>query len=417
MNRYQTEREQLPQGRLMLRRIVVAVAVLAGLVVSPSAAETSERRVDDGSVIREWNTVAFDTIRQTSGGDAVAARLYAMVNVAMYDAVNGLAGHPRDFALVPPKKGSDGDPTAAAATAAHDVLVALYPARATTYDAQLASDLATVKSKAQSRKGQLWGSHVASAVVSARSGDGSSGSDIQPAGAGQGQFRTPWDAHFRHLQPFAIADPQRYVDAATPSLDSAEYAAAFNDVKTVGSNAPDPQAAATYNYWKLSGGSNQPPGAWLQITQTVSDDRGLSLAETARLFALVSMALADVVAPTNETKHASHYWRPETAIREADSTTNPDTVPDPTWTGRRRDLRHARALLRTQLVQRSRRRDPGPVLRHRRDLRSRFAPTPAPRPAPTRASQRPLLKRVGRECWADSTSSSATRQASVPEGW
>ena len=60
----------------------------------------------------------------------------------------------------------------------------------------------------------------------------------------------------------------------------------------------------------------------------------MSLAETARLFALESMALADVVAPTNETKHASNYWRPETAIREADTTTNPDTEPDPTWTGR-----------------------------------------------------------------------------------
>ena len=109
-------------------------------------------------MIRAWNTVAFDTIRQTSGGDAVAARLYAMVDVAMYDAVNGLAGRPREFALVPPKRGSDGDPTAAAATAAHDVLVALYPSRAATYDAQLASDLATVRSRSASRKGQAWGS-------------------------------------------------------------------------------------------------------------------------------------------------------------------------------------------------------------------------------------------------------------------
>ena len=333
MNRYRTERK-LPRAGLTLRRIVVAVAVLAGLVVSPATAQSAERRVDDGNVIRVWNTVAFDTIRQTTGGDAVAARLYAMVDVAMYDAVNGLADHPRGFALVPPKRGAEGDPTAAAATAAHDVLVALYPARAATYDAQLASDLATVKSKSASKKGQLWGSQVASAVVSARASDGSSGVEIQPAGSGPGQFRTPWDAHFRHLQPFAIADSQRYVDAPTPPLDSAEYAVAFNDVKAVGSNAPDPQASATYNYWRLSGGSNQPPGAWLQVAQTVSAERGLSLADTARLFALESMALADVVAPTNETKHASHYWRPETAIREADTTTNPNTVPDPTWTGR-----------------------------------------------------------------------------------
>jgi hypothetical protein len=333
MSRYRTERK-LPRAGLTLRRIVVAVAVLAGLIVSPATAQTAERRVDDGRVIRGWNTVAFDTIRQTTGSDAVAARLYAMVDVAMYDAVNGLAGDPRDFALVPPTRGAEGDPTAAAATAAHDVLVALYPARAATYDAQLASDLATVQPMSESKKGQQWGSQVAAAVVSARSSDGSSGVEIQPAGSGPGQFRTPWDAHFRHLQPFAIADSQRYVDASTPPLNSTEYAVAFNDVKTVGSNAPDPQASATYDYWKLSGGSNQPPGAWLQVAQTVSAERGLTLADTARLFALESMALADVVAPTNETKHASHYWRPETAIREADTATNPNTVPNPTWTGR-----------------------------------------------------------------------------------
>ena len=175
-----------------LRRIVLAVVVLAGFVAAPAAAKTEERA--DGAVIRAWNTVAFDTIRQTSGGDAVAARLYAMVDVAMFDAVNGLDHHPRDFALVPPEKRANGDPVAAAATAAHDVLVALYPARGALYDAELANDLATVRSGPASRKGQAWGSQVAAAVVSARSSDGSVGSDIQPAGSGPGHFRTPWDA-------------------------------------------------------------------------------------------------------------------------------------------------------------------------------------------------------------------------------
>ena len=333
MKRSQTEQQPSRFGSA-LRQVVVTLAVLAGLVAAPAEAEPAQRPAADGEVVRDWNTVAFDTIRQTNGGDAVAARLYALVNVAMYDAVNGLAGHPREAAIVPPKQGSDGDPTAAAAAAAHDVLAALYPARAAAYDAHLAGDLAAVTSKSAARKGRAWGSRVAAAVLRARADDGSSGSEIQPAGSGPGRYRAAWDAHFRHLQPFAIADPQRYVDVPTPPLDSAEYAAAFNDVKTVGSDAPDPQASATYDFWKLSSGSNQPPGAWLQVAQTVSAERGLSLADTARLFALESMALADVVAPTNETKHASSYWRPETAIREADPTTNPNTVPEPAWRGR-----------------------------------------------------------------------------------
>ncbi|MEY2434035.1 MAG: hypothetical protein QOC92_3760 [Acidimicrobiaceae bacterium] len=320
----------------MFRRIIVAVAVavLAALVVAPGGTANAAQPGPSGDVIRTWNNLAFDTARQTIASDATAARLYAMVDVAMFDAVNGLAQHPRQYALVPPKNSSDGDPTAAAATAAHDVLVALYPTRAETYNAQLDHDLATVESPGQSKHGQAWGSQVAAVVVQDRLDDGSSSTETQPAGAGSGQFRSRWDSHNRHLQPFAISDPEIYVDAGPPALDSPEYAAAFNDVKAVGSNAPDPAASATFGYWKLSGGTNQPPGAWLQVAQTVSAARDLSLEDTARLFALESMALADTVAPTNETKHKYRYWRPETAIHEADPNTNSDTIPDPTWTGR-----------------------------------------------------------------------------------
>ncbi len=318
--------------RHFARRIVVT-ALLAG-VLSTSMGAAEARPGPDGDVVRAWNTVAFDTVRQTGGSDAVAARLYAMVDVAMFGAVRGVSS-PRGLPLLGLLFRSEhGDPVAAAARAAHDVLSSLYPSRAATYDAQLGADLATVGSPGQSQHGQEAGARAAAAVLQARADDGSSGVETQPAGSGPGQFRTAWDAHFRHLKPFAIEDPERYVGPPPPPLDSAEYAASFNDVKAVGSNAPDPTASATFDFWKLSTGTNQPPGAWLQIAQSMSEARGLSLDDTAKLFALESMALADVVAPTNETKFRYRYWRPETAIREADPTVNPQTIPDPAWKGR-----------------------------------------------------------------------------------
>ena len=221
-----------------------------------------------------------------------------MVDVAMYDAVNGLAGRPREFALVPPKRGSDGDPTAAAATAAHDVLVALYPSRAATYDAQLASDLATVKSSSASRKGQAWGSYVAAAVVSARSNDGSSGSEIQPAGSGQGHYRTAWDAHFRHLQPFAIDDPQRYVDvhhAAARQRGVRGRLQRREDRRLQRARPAGLRDLQLLEAQRRFEPTSRAPGS--RSPRSVSAERGLSLADTARLFALESMALADVVAP------------------------------------------------------------------------------------------------------------------------
>ncbi len=149
-------------------------------------------------------------------------------------------------------------------------------------------------------------------------------------------FSGTWvGTQFRELRPFAIADPGAYVSEGPPPLASPEYAAAFNELKQLGSKAvADPAADATFAFWSLAGGTPQPPGAWLQVAQAVSASKALELVDTARLFALESMALADTVAPTYSTKYIYRSWRPTTAIREADPAVNPDTTPDPTWSAR-----------------------------------------------------------------------------------
>src|SRR6185295_6455993 len=100
-----------------------------------------------GNVIRSWNQVALQTARVKSLNDALAARTYAMVNVAMYDAVNGIlskhGSDDRDHALIPPTGAPpNGNPIAAAAAAAHAVLHGLFPDQAPLYDAQLSTSLA-----------------------------------------------------------------------------------------------------------------------------------------------------------------------------------------------------------------------------------------------------------------------------------
>ncbi len=94
---------------------------------------------------------------------------------------------------------------------------------------------------------------------------------------------------------------------------------------------PDQAKLDTFRFWALSGGTDQPPGAWLQVAESVSADRGLSLEDTTRLFALQTMAMADTVAPTYKSKLVHHRWRPITAIRNADDDNNPNTDEDATW--------------------------------------------------------------------------------------
>jgi hypothetical protein len=313
----------------------VGVMMLATLMAS-SPAQSDPPPLDP---VRTWNELALATVRAKSLSDSRAARLYAMVNVAMYDAVNGIVSREhsgRGHALVPSTEApSEGDLYAAASAAAHAVLVGESPDQAALYDAQLLSDLAVLGPEEDDvSAGQAWGAEVGAQVRAARANDGSSPSQSQPAGSGPGQFHASWSGvQFRNLLPFGIADSSVYVGSGPPALTSLDYAGAFAEVKVIGNAANvDAGKLATFQYWSLGGGSSQPPGAWIQVGLAVTDDDNrLPLPEMARLFALVSVAMSDTVAPTVMTKFTYRHWRPATAIREADTDGNPLTDPDSSW--------------------------------------------------------------------------------------
>lgn len=315
---------------------LVWLAVLA-LTPAPAFAIGPE---PDGGVVEAWNDLALQTVRDGRLTDSQSARLYAMVNVAMYDAVNGSLSRPgerRTAALVHPERvPRAADPEAAAAAAAHAVLVSLDPGRAPIFDAQLAQELAALGHRPGVKAGTEWGAQVGSAVLAARANDGSSPEETQPAGSGPGVFRASWGGvQFRNLAPFAIADPSVYVSPGPPALDTLDYAAALEEVRVLGNAAlPDDAKLATFQFWSLGAGTAQPTGAWIQIALTAAAGAGLRLPDAARLLALVSMAMSDVVAPTVQTKFQFRRWRPATAIREADTDGNPVTAPDPAWAPR-----------------------------------------------------------------------------------
>jgi hypothetical protein len=327
----------------MRKVVVVALAGLigAGLVGAglgaPARAGGGQLGFD---VVREWNEAAFGAVRASRASDADAARWYAMVNAAMYDAVNGIVGGRREpargAALVAGPGPRDGDPGAAAVTAAHAVLVAVDPARAAAYDAERDADLARVAPGHRRSAGAAWGDQVGQQVVRARAGDGSSPVRSQAAGAGPGVFRAAWSGvQYGDVRPFAVRDPGVFVPGPPPALDSVEYAAAFAEVAVLGdARVAAPDLLATYQFWSLPAGSDQPPGEWLHIALTAGGERGLSLAQGTRMTALVSMALADATVVTVRTKAAYRHWRPTTAIREADTDGNPLTQADPAWSAR-----------------------------------------------------------------------------------
>ncbi|WP_179130999.1 vanadium-dependent haloperoxidase [Candidatus Entotheonella palauensis] len=272
-----------------------------------------------------------------------AARTYAMVNVAMFDAVNGInrRQHKSDLAhaLVPPFGApARANRKAAAAAAAHAVLSALYPDQVSTYDDQLDVHLNRLRGRGRIARGVAWGEYVGDQVVTLRANDGTSPPETQPGGSGPGEFRADFGAAaFRNMTPFAIADPLAYVSAGTPALTSPEYLAAHTEVRLLGDVAyANPTYDEVFNFWKAGGGSVRPPGEWIKIAIVVAGDQGTvrNLSKTSQLFALLSMALADASISVVHDKFTYHFWRPATAIREASTDGNPDTVEDVNWNPR-----------------------------------------------------------------------------------
>jgi hypothetical protein len=180
-------------------------------------------------------------------------------------------------------------------------------------------------------------------VRAARTNDGSTPNETQPAGSGPGQFRASWSGvQFRNLRPFGIADSSVYVGGGPPALGSLDYAEAFAAVKVIGdADNADSGKLATYQYWSLGTGTSQPPGAWIQVALAVTAENRLALPDMARLLALVSLSMADTVAPTVTTKVIYRHWRPATAIREpnTDLTPRPRARPAATPASRRRRTR------------------------------------------------------------------------------
>jgi len=329
--------------------LLIASAIVSALGTACTAPPPEDLTETSGAVqfapsidsIRIWNELALDTIRLKRASDSDAARLYAMVNVAIYDAVNGIESRipflGRDFALVAPAHApANGNLAAAASAAAHAVLVSLYPDQMPRYDAQLAADLAALGGGPGVSSGQSWGAGVGAQVVAARANDGSTPVESQPAGAGPGVFRAAWSGtQYRNFKPFGIVSAAPYIAPPPPALDSLAYAVAFAEVKLAGNAAiPNQAYQDTFNYWALAAGTVQPPGEWIRIGLEVSAFLNRPLPDKARLFALLAMALADTVAPTNTAKFIYQHWRPATAIREADTDNNPNTDPDPTWAPR-----------------------------------------------------------------------------------
>jgi membrane-associated phospholipid phosphatase len=286
-----------------------------------------------------WNQAALDAIKTDKTNPPIASRNLAILETAVFDAVNGLTAfydaYKFDNGINP-----DASVEAAASQAAYRVLTELYPNQKATFDGILNGYLQDLPAGDFVTKGLAYGGAVAEAALASRANDGSKAvvpytvsTEIgkwQPTSAVTSPLLPQWGK----VTPFALESASQFRPDAPPALTSTEYAQDFNLTKDIGSlNSTTRTADQTEiaKFWADGGGTYTPPGHWNSIATQLLNQNNASLVESAHTLGVLSIALADAAIACWDAKYTFDTWRPVTTIRQAALDGNDATTADATW--------------------------------------------------------------------------------------
>jgi hypothetical protein len=324
---------------MRVRGFVVSLLVLAIQVgvARGAAAQTVQE------VIIEWNRILLTTILTpgTQQPTVFFPRPYAILHVAMFDAVNSIDFTYRPYAV---RASFTGSPSreVAVAKAARDTMAAMFPSQVAVYDAALAATTARVSGDALTQ-GLNVGAAAAQAILALRANDGwvraSQVTYLNPNLPGYWQPVPPQNAaaafyHYQEVLPFAIGSRNQFFMEAPPALTSQLYADDFNEVKRLGgANSTERTALQTQiaQTWAGAGYALPPQHTWYNVTRDLARARNLNGVDTARTFALLAITMHDALLTSFTGKFVYGLWRPTTAVREAGRDNNPNTEADPTF--------------------------------------------------------------------------------------
>jgi hypothetical protein len=310
------------------KALAAAIAAVAALA-APA--------VGSADTVTQWNQNAANALYVTAAQPPNVSVLHmAMVQGAVYDAVNAIDGGHEGYLLTSRVAMPTDSKDAAAATAAYKTLIWIVPAQQPALQALYDATLVGISDGAAKTRGIAVGDAAAAAMIAARTADGRFGLFRFLSGSGPGvwkpvlpAFGSDPNAWVKDVKPFLIERASQFRSDGPYELTSRKYAREFNEVKSVGSAASTTRTADQEHaalYW-----AENPPRTWNRIINSISAAQGTSLVDNARLFAEVYLTAADAfIAVWDEKAHYS-FWRPITAIREADTDDNPRTDQDEDW--------------------------------------------------------------------------------------
>jgi hypothetical protein len=346
-------------ARIRLAASLAAILTAATLGVAGSAHATA------GNTVLEWNahaaTALFNAptapVRGAGQAPTVGVLHMAMVQGAVYDAVNSIDGGYEPYLETVPSAPSGASMDAAAATAAHHVLVAVIPVLPISVTPPLTVDivrtaiidrlddfyadaLADISPGQAKDDGIAAGAAAATAMLTDRLNDGRFVPFSFTQGTGVGDWRptatapplTDPFAWVGKVRPFVLESTSQFRTDGPNAVTSDQYTVEFNEVKALGGDAATGSARTPAQTALAQFYIPNPVEMWNRTFRGIAVDQGLTMVEHARLFATLNLAGADALINCWDDKEFWHFWRPMTAIRLALNDGNPDTVENTTWT-------------------------------------------------------------------------------------
>src|SRR5688572_2506217 len=309
---------------------------LIGVLLCVSLVATAPASAD---VITDWNATRFSTIGAAAPGAGPSRVIeMAMVHIAMHDAVQAIQKRFETYS--PGITPASGSVIAAASKAARDVLVNRFPAQTDALDATYQAYL-TAHQLTNSDPGVAAGAQAAAAIIQMRTGDGTYPVPA-PALFGNtelGQWRANVNAAgqpqpmagawLATSRTFAVMHSSQVSSGTPPRITSRQYTRDYNEVKALGRNAGStrtPEQTALAMFF-----AETPFNFWNRTMRSLADRYITNVGDSARMFALANVAMADAVMTSWQTKIQYNFWRPSTAIQLGDTDGNRATVGDPTW--------------------------------------------------------------------------------------
>ena len=308
--------------------------------------------------VLQWNETTMQAIAASGQNNVVATRTLAMVQAAVHDALNAINRRYDAYYFEGPAEPA-ASPDAAVAAAAHTVLMGVVGnygtpgQKAATFalvDQAYATSLARVTDGPARNKGVAVGRAAGAAMLALRKDDGAFRDAPYTPGVGPGKWRphpnpvppnppianpdlargyTPSAVpNWGNVTPFTLLSPSQYWQPGPPALVSPTYARDYNEVKNIGGKV---SSLRTEDQTQIARFWFEGPGNWNTIARTVATTRRLDAWESARVLALMNLAMADAYIAGFKIRYVYDLWRPITAIREGDNDGNDATVGDPTW--------------------------------------------------------------------------------------